>query len=178
MALCARAPYPEPDAAWRDAEAERCLDVVIRTVTRMRNLRVESGLPQQQRVAVVLLSDDAERRALFASLSEEIVRLAQLSGLAVHARADYETPRQAAVNADPEVDVVIPLEGVIDLDAERERIEKDLAAARKQLSGFERKLGNESYVNKAPAHVVEETRSRARECEERIASLEAALERL
>ena len=96
----------------------------------------------------------------------------------MHARADYSTPRQAAVKADPEVDVVIPLEGVIDLDAERERIEKDLAAARKQLMGFEKKLGNESYVNKAPADVVEETRSRARDCQERVASLEAALLRL
>ncbi|MGI9592303.1 MAG: valine--tRNA ligase, partial [Myxococcota bacterium] len=140
VALCARAPYPEPEAAWRDAEAERSLDLVIRTVTRMRNLRVESGLPQQKRVDVVLLSDDAERRALFASLADEITRLAQLSGLTVHARADYDVPRQAAVNADPEVDVVIPLEGVIDLDAERQRIEKDLEAARKQLTGFERKL--------------------------------------
>jgi len=178
VALCARAPYPEVDPAWTDPEAERALDAVVRTVTRMRNLRVESGLPQQQRVAVVLLSDDAERRALLASLSQEIVRLAQLSGLEVHTRADYATPRQAAVNADPDVDVVIPLEGVIDLDAERERIEKDLAAARKQLSGFEKKLGNEKYVSKAPAPVVEETRTRARECQERIASLEAALGRL
>jgi valyl-tRNA synthetase len=176
--LCARAPYPEADAAWRDADAERDLEVVIRTVTRMRHLRVESGLPQQQRVSVVLLSDDPARRALFSQLSDEITRLAQLSGLEVHARADYTTPRQAAVNADPDVDVVIPLEGVIDLDAERERIEKDLAAARKQFIGFEKKLGNESYVSKAPANVVEETRSRARECEERIASLEGALERL
>jgi len=178
VALCALAPYPEPDAAWRDEPAERALEGVIRTVTRMRNLRVESGLPQQQRVSVVLLCDDPAGRALFESLSGEIVRLAQLTGLQVHARADYTTPRQAAVNADPEVDVVIPLEGVIDLDAERERIEKDLAAARKQLGGFQKKLGNESYVNKAPAPVVEETRTRARECEERIASLEAALGRL
>ena len=176
--LCALAPYPEPDEAWQDAEAESALDELIRTVTRMRNLRVESGLPQQQRVSVVLLCDAPERRALFAQLTEEITRLAQLSSLEVHARADYTVPRQAAMNADPVVDVVIPLEGVIDLDAERERIQKDLAAAQKQYAGFEKKLGNEKYVNKAPADVVEETRTRARECQERIASLQAALERL
>jgi valyl-tRNA synthetase len=176
--FCAEAPFPRPDAQWRDDGAERDLGQVIRAVTRVRNLRRESGLPQQKRVAVVLLCDDAETRALLGSLGEEMTRLALLSSIEVKIRGDYAIPKQAAVDAEPEFDLVIPLEGVIDLDAERERIEKDLERARKELTGYERKLANESYVNKAPADVVEETRKREIACRERIASLESALARL
>jgi len=176
--FCAVAPFPRSEESWRDGDAERDLGRVIRTVTRVRNLRRESGLPQQKRVPVVLLSDDPELRTLLLSLESELSRLALLSSFDVRARSEYEVPRQAAVHTEPDVDVVLPLEGVIDLDAERERIEKDLAKARKELEGYRRKLANEGYVSKAPAAVVEETRSRAVDCEERIAGLEGALERL
>ena len=78
-------------------------------------------------------------------------------------------------HAEPDVDVVIPLEGVIDLGAERTRIEKDLDGARKELQGYERKLANEGYLSKAPPAVVEETRKRERDCRDRITGLKAAL---
>ena len=59
-----------------------------------------------------------------------------------------------------------------------EGIDKELTKARKELAGYERKLGNAGYVEKAPADVVQETRDRETRARERIASLEASLERL
>jgi valyl-tRNA synthetase len=176
--FCAVAPFPEVDESWRDEDAERAMGRVIKTVTRIRNLRRESGLPQQKRIPAVLLCDNEKVKAMLASLDAEITRLALLSSLEVCSRDTYEIPQQSALDSEPEVDVVLPLEGVIDLAAERERIGKDLEKARKELEGYRRKLSNEKYLSKAPAEVVEQTRTRATDCEERISSLEAALERL
>jgi len=98
--------------------------------------------------------------------------------LEVHASDGYEIPQQAAVGTDPDLIVVLPLEGLIDLDAERARLNKELATTQKQLDGFERKLGNPNYVDRAPAKVVAETRERAERCRETIAAVEASLARL
>ncbi len=176
--FCAVAPFPEPDRSLVDPEAETELDRVIRAVGRLRNLRQESGLPQRQRVPAVILAEDAAVRASLTGLAGEVQRLAQLSELQVTEPGGYEVPTQAAVHAEPDLQVVLPLEGLIDLDAERERVEKDLAKARKELQGYERKLANEGYVSKAPPEVVEETRTRATRCRERIEGLEGSLERL
>jgi valyl-tRNA synthetase len=176
--FCALAPFPAPDDAWRDAEAEAALGRVIDAVTTLRNLRRDSRIAPGQRVPAVILAESEAIRGALGSLEGEIRRLARLSELALHAPGDYEIPRQAAVHDDPELAVVLPLEGMIDLDAERERIEKDLTKVRQELQGYERKLANQSYVQKAPAEVVAETRTRAERCRERIDGLEASLARL
>jgi valyl-tRNA synthetase len=176
--FCATAPYPVPDPAWRDEAAEQELGHVIDVVTRLRNLRVESSLAAGQRVPAVVVSDHADIRAHVSAFSGPICRLARLSELQVLASADYEVPQQAAVATAPELDCVLPLEGLIDLDAERARLTKELEKTRKQLDGFERKLGNANYVDKAPAEVVEETRGRAARCREQIQGLESSLARL
>ncbi|MCP5056679.1 MAG: valine--tRNA ligase [bacterium] len=176
--FCAVAPFPEADASLVDAEAEIEIDRVIRAVSRLRNLRQESGLPQGQRIPAVIVAADAEVRASLTDLAEEMKRLARLSELRIATPDEYEVPTQAAVHAEPDLQVVLPLEGLIDLDAERDRVEKDLAKARKEFEGYERKLGNPGYVNKAPADVVEETRARAVRCQEKIDGLTESLERL
>ncbi|MCP3986167.1 MAG: valine--tRNA ligase [bacterium] len=176
--FCAVAPFPEVDASLVDLEAETQIDRVVRAVSRLRNLRQESGLPQRQRIpAVILAEDDAVRESL-GSVADEVKRLARLSELQIDKPSAYSVPTQAAVHAEPDLQVVLPLEGLIDLDAERGRVEKDLARARKELEGYERKLGNPGYVNKAPAEVVEETRARAGRCQEKIEGLLGSLERL
>ena len=179
MPFCAVAPVPEKSTRTLvDADAEAAFDRVERVVTRLRNLRQESGLPQRQRIPAAILSESDAVRGTFAALAREVERVAGLSELRIEAPAAYTVPTQAAVHDEPDLQVVLPLEGVIDVDAERSRVEKDLAKARKELSGYERKLGNEGYVNKAPADVVEETRQRAARCRERIEGLEGSLERL
>ena len=68
--------------------------------------------------------------------------------------------------------------GAIDIDAERARLNKEIEKATKEVKGLEGRLNNESFVAKAPAHVVEEQRRRKEEAEGLIETLNAALERL
>jgi valyl-tRNA synthetase len=178
VAFCAKAPFPVADERWRDENVEREFDFIIRVVTRLRNLRLENNLPPNQRIPAVLVSESQSIRHSITELRDSICRLARLESLEVHANDDYEIPQHAAVGTDPDLIVVLPLEGIIDLDAERARLSKELAATQKLLDGFEKKLGNPKYVDRAPAEVVAETRERAERCRETITAVEASLARL
>jgi valyl-tRNA synthetase len=74
--------------------------------------------------------------------------------------------------------ILIPLKGVVDFGAERERLQKELDALNTNLEGYARKLGNESFVAKAPAKVVEEEKRRQSEALENKAKVEEALARI
>ena len=175
--FCAVAPYPEVDEARIDEQAEREIGLLSDVVTQLRGLRRDSKIPLKQKVRAEIASAP-EQHETFHTVEREICRLAGLSALSVVPHEGYEIPQQAAAHTEADYTVVLDLEGLIDLDAERIRIEKDLAKARKELEGYERKLGNEGYVNKAPAEVVAETRERADRCRERIEGLEASVARL
>ena len=74
--------------------------------------------------------------------------------------------------------LLLPLKGVVDFKAEKERLKKELDNLNKYLEGYERKLSNPSFVERAPAAVVEEERRRQSEAKENKAKVEAALERI
>ena len=74
--------------------------------------------------------------------------------------------------------ILLPLKGVVDFAAEKERLQKEIAALDKNLEGYARKLGNPSFVERAPAAVVEEEKRRQFEALEKKAKLQEALQRI
>jgi valyl-tRNA synthetase len=72
----------------------------------------------------------------------------------------------------------IPLDGLIDTDAERDRLSKRLAVARQDLDRVEKKLGNPSFIDKAPAEIVEKERGKQHELSDLIAKIQAQLDLL
>jgi len=87
-------------------------------------------------------------------------------------------PKQSARSTLASVDIALPLAGILDFDAERERLQKEIAVTDIEITKISKKLGNESFVAKAPEAVVEENRRRLAEEESRKAGLEAAFSRL
>src|SRR5207302_5023921 len=72
-------------------------------------------------------------------------------------------PKNAAVHVEPEVEVHLPLAGLIDFAAEKVRVEKELARIAAELEGIGKRLGNKGFVERAPQEVVEKDRARAAE---------------
>ena len=105
-----------------------------------------------------------------------IARLARVSQ--IH-EGHVETPpeKSAAAVASP-VRIFVPLEGLIDVDAEKARLNKKIAKLEKASAGLERKLSNPSFVDKAPPDVVAKDRGRLEENQQAMALLQAQLERL
>ena len=77
-----------------------------------------------------------------------------------------------------EATIVLPLAGVIDFDKERARLDRELGKVGKERDKLERKLDNQQFLARAPAHIVDEQRGRLDEARKAQARLEAALERI
>lgn len=175
---CAVAPYPQSDEQWKDENAEDDLQHIMRGIVMMRNARQESGLPAQQKVPVSLLSNKESVRSLFLAQKDNVMRLAMLESFDVETRDDFQIPRYAALNAEGDMEVVIPLEGLIDLDEEKERLSRELSKTEKELGGLQKRLASSQFIDKAPAEVVGKARAQQEELASKMERLAKAVQRL
>jgi valyl-tRNA synthetase len=113
-------------------------------------------------VPIVLLPRDGEVQRTFREHEHAFKKLANASEVTVLA-AGAARPRKAAVHVEAEVEVHLPLEGLIDFAAEKVRVEKEIGKIEMDLLGLEKRLGNPGFVARAPPEVVEKDRARAAE---------------
>ena len=168
LAGLAPAAVTDDAAAFRDAAAEAEIGSLMRLVTEVRRFRSDQGLRPGQQVPAVLAGIEGTRLAPHETSIRSLLRLT--------APGDSFTAT-ASVLAEG-ITVELDTAAGIDVAAERRRMDKDLAAARKEADQAERKLANESFLAKAPADVVAKTRERldaARADIERITGRLAAL---
>ncbi len=145
------APWPSYPEAWHDPEAEAVVAHWQEVVKALRNLRAERNVPKEARIAPLLVAAEP-----VAAMLRQGSGLIQALTWAAHVTIvpESDRPADAAVMVLADVEVILPLEGLIDRKAEAERHRKKLADLGKQLAANEGKLGNASFVNKAPAEVV------------------------
>ncbi|MFW6087151.1 MAG: valine--tRNA ligase, partial [Myxococcota bacterium] len=172
------APYPAADREGRhDARAAREMRVVQAVITAARTIRAEHNLPKGAEIPLDLGSDDPDVRTVLSRERMAIVTLCR-ARLSVKAAEGAEPPPRSAVAVAEGVTVVVPLEGLVDLDKERERLQRELKKVEKDRAGVERKLANESFLQKAPREVVEKERARQEALSEKLGQLQAALAKL
>jgi len=167
------ASYPRPGPV--DEAAEIGFGPVIGIVDAIRNIRGEMNVPFK--VALEDVEIGSLGREAAATVGEElgrIHRLANVRNAVVHADGSPPAKRPAsAVAVGAGFEVRVGLVGAIDLAAELARIDKEIAKLDGDLSGIEKKLANPSFVQKAPAEVVEKDRARADELREKRGKLHA-----
>jgi valyl-tRNA synthetase len=164
------APWPRPGT--RDEDAEREMEIIFSLIRFVRNARAELGLDPVRRLPLIVVG--GERSALMHAQTPIISALARVE-LELHEQLDY-APAQALHAALPGVTLYLPLEGVIDLDVERERLRKEIAAAEKVGTGLRARLTNAQFLERAPADVVQKERDRLTESEELVTALNGRLE--
>ncbi|NTU84430.1 MAG: valine--tRNA ligase [Chloroflexales bacterium] len=164
------AAYPVADATVIDEAAERDWGLAQELIVAIRNARSEYKVEAAKWVTATVAG--GERTAVLRAQAPLIARLGRVAAdsLTIVERLD-EKPRQAASIVIGEVECYLPLAGMIDLDAERARVHKELAAAEADVARREAKLANEGFTAKAPANVVARER-------EGLETARAALERL
>ncbi|MGP3923065.1 valine--tRNA ligase [Streptomyces sp. 8N616] len=156
------------DSGFRDREAEREIETVRQVVTEVRRFRADQGLQPGQKVPARL---DLAGSPALADHEDAIRQLLRLQPEGEGFTATATLPVAGAT-------VALDLSGAIDVEAERKRLAKDLAAAEKELSQTTAKLGNEAFLAKAPDQVVDKIRKRqetAKSGIERISAQLAAL---
>ena len=164
-----------PDlAGLEDPEADAELDWLVTLVSGIRSVRQEMNVPGGAKIRLVVVGAGAETGTRVEAQLGALTRLARLESV------DYvdDVPPDSAQIVLGEATFALPLAGVIDLDAERARLTKDIARIDDEVEKIDRKLGNEQFVSKAKPEVIEEQRTRRAEALDRRARLVEALARL
>ncbi|MCW2370378.1 valine--tRNA ligase [Sphingobium sp. B11D3D] len=167
------AQWPAP-AAQVDAQASAEIDWLIRMVSEIRTARAELGVPPGAKLTAIVNEANPQTRGRVERLTPALSRLARIETW----QFDDEASGGAAQVVVDEATVVLPLEGVIDIEAERARLTKSLHAAQKEAKSLEGRLANPAFVEKAKPEAVEKARADHAEKVAEFQRLEAALTRL
>ena len=166
------ADWPQPSGVALDSVAARRIADMQKLVTEVRRFRSDQGLADRQKVPARLGGVDE------AGLAGQVAAVTALAWL-TDAGADFNATAQVEVRLSAgTVAVELDTSSTVDVAAERRRLEKDLAAAQKEMAATAAKLGNEAFLAKAPADVVDKIRDRqklAHEESDRITARLAAL---
>ncbi|MDJ1157019.1 valine--tRNA ligase [Chelatococcus sp. SYSU_G07232] len=171
--ILALAPWPAVDG-FGDAAAEAEIGWIVDLVSEVRSARAETNVPAGAQVPLVLVSPSAEVEARVARWGDTIRRLARLSEIATAKTAPHGSV-QLIVRGEV---AALPLGGIVDLAAERVRLEKELIKLDGEIAKIDAKLANADFLARAPEEVVEEQRDRKDEAGARQAKIHEALGRL
>jgi valyl-tRNA synthetase len=167
------AAFPVADASFEDAKAERELDAVQDFVRAIRNIRAEKNVDAGHWAEAYIVGDSAAESAR--ATSEAIEVLARVRPLHI-VDSPADAPSDGAVTSVlPVGRVVLPMAGLFDPDAERERLGKQIEEAKADVERIGKKLGNEQFVSRAPDNVVQTERDRLATAEGRLVGLEQSL---
>ncbi len=153
------APFPRAAGARRSGAAEAEMRPVIDVVTAIRTVRSESRVPPSAELRVTVKPGPSGGHAIGASAA----LIGALSRSAITVDAAAARPSQSALAMAGDAEVFVHLEGVVDLAAERGRLQKEIERADKEIAFLEGKLDRPEFVERAPAEVVERERLRLAE---------------
>ena len=169
-------PYPEADDDAADEAAVADIEWVQQFILGIRQIRGEMDISPGKTLPVLLqhAGDADQRRAVEQTqLLQRVGRVESISIL-----DDGEQPPAAATALLGDMRLLVPMKGLIDVDAERTRLDKQMEKVCAELSKAKGKLGNEKFVNNAPAAVVTQERERVAEFEKTISQLMEQLQKL
>jgi len=171
----ALAHYPLPEEKQIDRAVETRMAILQDMIVSIRNLRAEQRVEIKEKVDVQVFAQDPEIRKLIETNQGAIERLANAGSIGFQ---DNSLEQLAGVRHTARFDVRLVYERPIDVAAEREKVQKELAKLEKELANGERQLGNEQFLAKAPKEVVEKLRRRVEELKGLIQTLRRKLEEL
>ncbi|MCP4580251.1 MAG: valine--tRNA ligase [candidate division Zixibacteria bacterium] len=170
------ASWPEPPLKFIDDDLEKDMKKVITLAEKVRMACAELDVPPAKKPNVLIKCESDELVEIYNTHTEEIRNLARSGEVKVG--TDIKKPPLSASAVVPGAEIFIPLEGLIDIDLERSRLEKQLEDKTNFREKLTRKLKNEDFVNRAPAEVVDAEKAKLIKTEELIEKLNKNLESL
>jgi valyl-tRNA synthetase len=170
-------PYPTPDPSWVNPQLEREFGLVTQVITSLRNLRAEAGLKPHQTITALLVTENPEEQRILTAAQAYIRELAKVESLEIAGSLATE-PKQVAAAVVGTVQVLVPLAGLVDVEALRAKLQKDLAKLEKEAQGIRTRLENPNFLSRANSDVVQASREQLAELEAQRQLLQARLEKL
>jgi valyl-tRNA synthetase len=177
-------PYPEVDAGTGseagtliNPELEQQFELLIGTIRTIRNLRAEADIKPGVKASVILQSDSPEERQILESGQSYIKDLAKVETLTITPAVEQDLKATMA-GVVGTVQILLPLTGVVDLEALRAKLEKDLGKVEAEAKSLSGRLANENFVNKAPEDIVRGAKEALAEAQKQAEILRDRLSRL
>ncbi|MCA9015539.1 MAG: valine--tRNA ligase, partial [Planctomycetaceae bacterium] len=169
------APWPEPPQSWQDSQLEKRFERLQEMIVAVRNIRaiykISPATPLQ-----LFLRCEASVADDMQNVSGQFDNLAKT--LLESAGADVQRPSGSATFSLNDVDGFIALKGIIDLDAELDRLKGEAEKLQKHIEGSEKKLANKNFVDRAPAEVVEGVKETLAGLQKQLKSVQDSMEQL
>ncbi|HHV15083.1 MAG TPA: valine--tRNA ligase [Gelria sp.] len=159
-------PWPAKDdkRIWEFSLEE--MQQIMNVIRALRNIRAEFNVSPGKQIKTVLVANDDTYRQVFTANQSYIKLMARVEEMEI-VRELNQKPAQAVSALTSQAELYVPLEGVIDIDKEIARLEKDLKAASKELDRAEGKLNNQNFLSRAPQEVIEKEKGKAEEAKTR-----------
>jgi len=169
-------PYPQPDETNVDLNAEQGIEWIKGIIVAIRNIRGEMDISPAKAIPVFLnkgTASDQSRLEEYRPYLEKLAKLESIQWL----KPDEEVPA-AATQLHGDVEILVPMAGLIDVEAERARLEKEIAKLESGMKAVSSKLNNKKFMDKAPEAVVAKERGKAEQMSNALTALQEKLEEL
>ncbi|GIQ64580.1 hypothetical protein PACILC2_31480 [Paenibacillus cisolokensis] len=170
------AAWPTYDAAFEAPEAVREMELLMELIRAVRNIRAEVGAPMSRKVELIVKPSGETEEAILNRNRDFIERFCGTSQLEIGLALTGPDKAMSAVVTGAEL--FLPLAGLIDIEQEIARLEKELKTLNGEVERIERKLANEGFMAKAPAKVIEEERNKLKDYADKRAKVLARIAEL
>lgn len=169
-------PYPTPDTSKIAKDSEKQMEWVLEFVMGVRKIRGKMDIAAKKPLPVLLANASSYDHQLLAANQNYLLKLANLQD--IKPLAANSTPPESATALVGEMQILIPLAGLIDKDLERQRLAKEIENIDKLLPRIEGKLANENFVSKAPPAVLAKERDKLAASLSSRANLQSQLDKI
>ncbi|MGD8174368.1 valine--tRNA ligase [Marinimicrobium sp. ARAG 43.8] len=170
------APYPSPDDSKVDAAASADIEWLKSVILGVRNIRGEMNISPAKKLPLYFYNGSADDQRRLEENRQYLIKLAALEAV-TWLNAGEDAPVSATALAG-DLELLVPMAGLIDKDAELERLNKEVAKLEKDIQKTEGKLGNASFVDKAPKEVVDKERDRLDGLKSALGKLQEQIKRI
>ena len=170
--LLITAPFPNPTGI---GEENTKISMVIDLITEIRAIRSEMNIPLSSKPILLIRSASDAQIKVIESMKTSALKLARIENIII---SQDEFPAETAMSNLYGFDIGIPLDGILDFTAEKERLNKEIFASQSEIDKISKKLSNDDFIKKAPSKVIEKNKRRLDVEEAKVEALQTALKRL
>lgn len=168
--------FPVTNEIWIDEKSEKEFELLQELISSVRNIRGEMNVPPSKKCDLFIKVEDKVFEDLVNAYSYYIEKLARVENILIG--TNISRPKNSSVSVIKGNEIYIPLEGLIDIETEKERLRKEMDRLAKLLDGVNKKLSNENFISRAPFDIIQKEREKQQNFMEALQKVRRNLEML
>lgn len=169
-------PWPQVEKDKFDAKAEQKIRLLMGVITAIRNLRLEMSVALNRKSDIIICANTKHQKELLEETVSYLVDLAKIDNFKIG--VSLKKPKSSATTVLEHLEIFMPLEGLIDLEKEKKRLQEQIKTSEEEYNRIAHQLKNKEFIKKAPAVVVEKTKERGHSLKQTLSRLKNNLKQL